>query len=107
MKCYGDFPESCTQNEHRVALAFLSDFSMTYPIRLKYPKFEFSITASLDHSMWFHGPVQCDQMWFLHTVECIQAKEGTSLNSSHMYSEDGTHVATCQQQALFRPKSNL
>ena len=106
MQCHGKVPESYTQNHHRVALAFLSDFSMASPLRLKYPEFTPGVMTSLDHSIWFHGPVHCND-WFLHSVQCVQASEGTSLNASHMFSEDGALVATCQQQALYRMKSNL
>lgn len=107
IRCYGDIPQSYTQNHHRVALAFLSDFSMAFPLRLKYPQFTDGFITSLDHSIWFHSHVQCDATWFLQSVQCIRASEGTSLNASHMFSEDGTLVATCQQQALYRLKSNL
>ena len=112
MKCYGSFPPSFTPNQHRVALAFLSDFFMAFPLlQLKYPTTNFSgpggLVTSLDHSIWFHSTVHCDSTWILQAVRCLQASEGTSLNSSHMYSEDGTPVATCQQQALYRIKSQL
>lgn len=107
LKIYGSLPQDSPQNVHRVALAFLSDFNMTFPLRLKYPTYSEGFSTSLDHTIWFHSPVQCDLTWFLQSVQCTQASEGTSLNSSHIYSEDGTLVATCQQQALHRLKSKL
>lgn len=106
LRCHGDFPDSCHPNVHRVAIAFLSDFSMPTPLSLKYPGFK-GLVTSLDHSIWFHDTVDCDGTWFLHVTNCLQAGDGTSLNSSHMYSENGTLVASCQQQALYRPKSML
>ena len=109
LKSYGSFPPSFSQNQHRVVLAFLSDFSMAFPLKLKYPTVNFkgALTTSLDHSIWFHDTVHSDSTWILQVVQCTQASEGTSLNSSHMYSDNGTLVATCQQQALFRLKSQL
>ena len=107
IRCHGDFPKSCDQNQHRVALAFLSDFCMPFPLRLKYPEFRGGLVTSLDHSVWFHGPVHCQGSWFLQDIRCVQAGEGTSLNQSRMYSEDGALVATCQQQALYRLDSKL
>ena len=103
MKLSGSLPAASSQNTHRVALAFLSDFYMVFPVRLKYPGFIPSLSTSLDHSIWFHNSVECaaDQ-WLLQSVECIQASGGTSLNCSHIYSEDGTLLATCHQQAFFR-----
>lgn len=107
LKIYGSLPQGSSQNLHRVALAFLSDLNMAFPLRLKYPNYSEGFSTSLDHTIWFHSPVQCDVTWFLQSVQCIQASEGTSLNSSHIFSEDGTLVATCQQQALHRLKSKI
>ena len=63
--------------------------------------------TSLDHAIWFHSPVHCQDSWFMLQTNCLQAGEGTSLNAGRLYSEDGTLVATCQQQALYRLNSKL
>ena len=106
MKINGSLPPDSSQNIHRVALSLLSDAAMVFAICLKYPDIRLSVNTSLDHSIWFHNSVQCDQ-WFLQSIECIQAGGGTSLNSSHMYSEDGTLVASCMQQAFQRLRPKL
>ena len=102
LKTSGSIPADQPQNTHRAALAFLSDFTMLMPIRFKYPELR-GMVASLDHSIWFHAPVQADQ-WHMLVNTCQQAGHGTSLNTRRIYSGDGTLVATCQQQALFRSK---
>ena len=106
IRCHGEFPQSCSQNEHRVYLAFLSDYALAFPLKLKYPGFRGFMT-SLDHTIWFHGPVYCQNNWFLLDTKCVQAEGGLSLNSCRIFSEDGTVVASCQQQALYRLNSKL
>ena len=58
------------QSSHRAALAFTSDFAMATLVLVKYyPSVQESIHASLDHTIWFHAPVNADK-WHLHVIEC-------------------------------------
>ena len=60
-------------------------------------------SASLDHAMWFHRPMRADQ-WQLYDVSCLSYSGGRGLTVGHIFSLDGTHVATFTQEALVRSK---
>ena len=74
LKCRGGATQDDPQNLHRVILAFLSDFLMPSPIFVKFPELRRNraLTASLDHSIWFHAPVQVDK-WHLFVQDCDRA----------------------------------
>ncbi len=57
--------------------------------------------ASLDHALWFHGPVQFDN-WHLYTMESPWAGQGRSFNRGSIYAQDGTLVASVAQEGLLR-----
>jgi acyl-CoA thioesterase II len=58
--------------------------------------------ASLDHTIWFHRPCRADA-WLLHDVSCTTLVAGRGLSLGRVFAEDGTHIATVAQEALFRP----
>lgn len=57
--------------------------------------------ASLDHALWFHGPIKADD-WLLHTVEAERVSCGRGLARGKFYSADGVLVASVVQQGLMR-----
>lgn len=59
-------------------------------------------SASLDHSMWFHRPMQADA-WQLYDVTCVTFSGGRGLTVGHIYALDGTHVCTFNQEVIIRP----
>ena len=59
------------------------------------------VTASLDHSIWFHRPGDATQHQ-LHTSTCQSLSGGRGLNRGDVFSLDGRHLATVQQQVLIR-----
>ena len=67
------------QNFHRAVLAFMSDYSMARIVLLKYPEFKPGLLTSLDHTVWFHIPVDCAN-WHLLDTECEHAVGGSALN---------------------------
>ena len=67
------------QNLNRVALAYASDFSMATIVLLQHPDFKLGLATSLDHSIWFHTPVQGDK-WYLFISECEYAIGECALN---------------------------
>jgi acyl-CoA thioesterase II len=104
-KAIGDDPalQAC-------ALAYLSDDLPTEAVVTLHPDWDRNVppegqffSASLDHAMWFHRPIDVDD-WHVQTYVCdgIMSSRGVSLG--HMFTGDGTHVATVTQEVLLRPK---
>lgn len=58
-------------------------------------------SVSLDHTIWFHRPVQADE-WHLHDFSCHGVSDGRGLAIGHAFALDGTHVATVAQEVLIR-----
>ena len=75
-----------SQNLHRIALACFSDMLMPSPIFMKIPRLirNRSLTASLDHSIWFHAPVHVDQ-WHLFVEDCDRAVGENALTICRYY----------------------
>lgn len=59
------------------------------------------IIASLDHAVWFHRPVRADE-WMLYVTHSPRTSGGRGLNFGHIYSKDGTLVASVAQEGLMR-----
>jgi len=60
------------------------------------------MTASLDHAMWFHGPVQF-QNWHLYTMDSPFTGGARGFNRGAIYTQDGVLVASVAQEGLLRP----
>ena len=60
----------------------------------------FSI-SSLNHNLWFHAPVRCEQ-WLLYATDGPWAGEGRGLGRGFIYDRDGRLIATSVQEALMR-----
>ena len=87
---------------HRCWLAYLSDDLPTDATRTATKiDGEGIFAASLDHSIWFHRPVQADQ-WHLHDFTCHSYGGGRGLAIGHVFGADGVHVATVAQEVLLR-----
>lgn len=66
-------------NHHRIALGYVSDWSLAGLIRHKYPNIEVELITSLDHSLWFHRDINFYK-WHLLEFECQSSSYGQSLN---------------------------
>ena len=88
---------------HRCWLAYLSDDFPFDAVRgaVSFPDQHGGGNASLDHTIWFHRPVRADQ-WLLHDFSCHGYAGGRGLAIGHVFTEDGLHVATVAQEALYR-----
>ena len=94
---------------HEAAFAYLSDDAPSEAIKalLVEPGQTFadfdatSFLVSLDHTLWFHRPVQADR-WHLYSFRCDRFVDGRGLTLGEVWSEDGTHVATVAQEMLLR-----
>jgi acyl-CoA thioesterase-2 len=61
-----------------------------------------AMSASLDHAMWFHAPVQFDK-WHLYTMDSPFGGGGRGFNRGSIYTQDGQLVASVAQEGLMRP----
>ena len=59
------------------------------------------ITASLDHAMWFHAPIQFEN-WHLYSLDSPFTGGGRGFNRGAIYTEDGRLVASTAQEGLVR-----
>ncbi|MEL6503253.1 MAG: acyl-CoA thioesterase II [Pseudomonadota bacterium] len=60
-------------------------------------------TASLDHAMWFHRPVNMND-WLLFAQDTPSSSGGRGFTRGSLYGRDGTLVASCTQEGLIRPR---
>ncbi|MBD3680196.1 MAG: acyl-CoA thioesterase II [Rhodobacteraceae bacterium] len=60
------------------------------------------MTASLDHAVWFHRPVNFDE-WHLYTMDSPFTGGARGFNRGAIYRQDGTLVASVAQEGLVRP----
>jgi acyl-CoA thioesterase-2 len=60
------------------------------------------MTASLDHAMWFHGPIEFSD-WHLYDLDAPWTGGGRGFNRGLVYASDGTLVASTVQEGLMRP----
>ena len=96
---------------HWCALAYMSDDLPTdavieaHPIGRE-PKLDRDnvlMVASLDHTIWFHRPFRADE-WHLYDMTCHSFVGSRGLSIGHVFTQDGTHVATVAQEVLMRDR---
>jgi acyl-CoA thioesterase-2 len=86
-------------------LAFLSDFMFAgaplsrHTVALPGPHL---FVASLDHCLWFHRDVRCDD-WLLFETDGPNAANGVNLARGLIYNRAGELVASMVQEALQYP----
>ncbi len=59
--------------------------------------------ASLDHVMWFHGPLRVDD-WLLYSIESPAAHGSRGLVQGSVFTRDGRLVASVAQEGLIRQR---
>ncbi|MFW8634713.1 acyl-CoA thioesterase [Cribrihabitans pelagius] len=88
-----------------VLMAYASDFGLLgsalrpHGLTFHNPR---QMTASLDHAIWFHAPVQFEN-WHLYTMDSPFAGGGRGFNRGAIYTEDGRLAASVAQEGLMRP----
>lgn len=60
------------------------------------------MTASLDHAMWFHAPINFEN-WHLYAMDSPFTGGARGFNRGSIYAHDGTLVASTAQEGLMRP----
>lgn len=90
---------------HRQIFAFLSDFLFAgaplvrHTVALPGPHL---FVASLDHCIWFHRDMRCDD-WLLFETEGPNAENGVNMARGLVYNRAGELVASLAQEALQYP----
>jgi len=59
------------------------------------------LIASLDHTVWFHGPVRADD-WLFYDERGLWAEQGRGLSQGHFFTRAGDLVATVMQEGVIR-----
>jgi acyl-CoA thioesterase-2 len=65
------------------------------------PEDEPFVAFSLDHAVWFHRPIRAEE-WHFTGMVCHGIISSRGLTTGHVFTEDGTHVATISQEVLLR-----
>ena len=90
------------------ALAYVCDYTILEPVLrvLGLPWAEPGlVTASLDHAMWFHRPVDgAFDGWLLYVQEAESSCAGRGLGRGRFFTPDGRHLATVGQEGVIRPE---
>lgn len=89
---------------HRALLAFAADSVMLEPVLRRHGVSWFTegiSVASLDHSMWWHRPVDVRD-WLLFSQETASAQNGRGLGMARVHALDGTLVASIAQEGMVR-----
>ncbi|MEM9966867.1 MAG: acyl-CoA thioesterase II [Pseudomonadota bacterium] len=60
------------------------------------------MTASLDHAMWFHKPIDFAD-WHLYALDAPWTGGARGFNRGAIYSQNGERVASVAQEGLMRP----
>jgi acyl-CoA thioesterase-2 len=59
------------------------------------------MNASLDHTVWFHHPIQLDD-WLLYACESPIAQSARGLTFGGLFKPDGQRIASVAQEGLIR-----
>lgn len=60
------------------------------------------MTASLDHAMWFHAPIEFGD-WHLYSMDAPFTGGGRGFNRGSVFTRSGQLVASVAQEGLMRP----
>lgn len=89
---------------HHCILAYASDFNLLstalrpHGVNYLTPGM---ISASIDHAVWLHRPVRADE-WLLYDMDAPTAQGSRGFSRGHIFSRDGTLVASVAQESLMR-----
>ncbi|MGO4103742.1 acyl-CoA thioesterase [Leifsonia sp. YAF41] len=89
---------------HRAAIAYVCDYTILEPM-LRVQGIGWAepglVTASLDHSMWFHREARADE-WLLYVQELGSLQNGRGLGIGRFFDRAGHLVATVAQEGMIR-----
>jgi len=92
------------QIDHLAAFTYASDVSLLGATLSSHDVSADAVQmASLDHTIWFHRPFKVDE-WWLYDQWSPSASGARGLALGHVYTPDGTLVATVAQEGLIRQR---
>jgi acyl-CoA thioesterase-2 len=89
---------------HDCMLAYVADFGLLMTALLPHGLvhgFGRTMTASIDHAMWFHRPFRIDD-WLLYAMDSPSASGARGFTRGSFYTRDGRLVASTVQEGLIR-----
>ncbi len=89
---------------HHCMLAYVADFGLLMTALLPHGLvhgFGRTMTASIDHAMWFHRPFRIDD-WLLYAMDSPSASGARGFTRGSFYTRDGRLVASTVQEGLIR-----
>jgi acyl-CoA thioesterase-2 len=93
---------------HQVILSYASDMNLLStamrPHRVHWQTRNFQ-SASLDHAMWFHKPMNFND-WHLYAQDSPSAAGGRGFIRGSIYSREGVLVASVAQEGLLRMRKD-
>lgn len=102
----GRGPLGISQAFQRTLLAYVSDLLLLatayrpHGIQIGGPEV---VSASIDHSIWFHGDVECGE-WLLYAMDSPFAGGGRGFARGAFFTADGRLIASVAQEGLIRLK---
>ncbi len=100
-------PVGTAESLNAAVLAYLSDMTLLDTALFAHGLSVFDAriqAASLDHSMWFHRPVDVGE-WMLFAQDSPSSGGGRGLTRGALFALDGTLVASVAQEGLIRPRA--
>ena len=93
-------------DQHECLLAYASDMTLgetaLWPHGMTWYGSQ-TVSASLDHSMWFHRPFRGDE-WLLFDQSSPSSFGGRGLNFGNIFSADGRFIAAMTQEGMVRQR---
>ena len=102
----GELPDAAAL--HAYILAYASDFNLLTTALLPHGKSVWHRDmqiASLDHALWFHGPLRADE-WLLYAMDSPWAGNGRGFARGSIYNRAGQLVASSAQEGLIRHRKD-
>jgi acyl-CoA thioesterase-2 len=102
----GQLPDALSV--HKSILAYASDFNLLTTSLLPHGKSVWHRDmqiASLDHALWFHGPLRADE-WLLYAMDSPWASNGRGFARGSIYNQAGQLVASSAQEGLIRHRAD-
>lgn len=87
-------------------LTYISDYNILAAVMNRHASkahWGNTVTASLDHSMWFFRDVDFDD-WLLYSIESPNASGARGFARGNIFTREGKLIASVAQEGLLRPK---
>jgi acyl-CoA thioesterase-2 len=97
----GDLPDD--PDLHQALFAYASDYAIMTGALNPHPVMAMDMmTASLDHTIWFHRPFRVDD-WMLFEIDSPAGFGARAVGRGLLYDAEGRLVASSAQEAMMRP----